>query len=701
MTTEDLIIYINSQLAKNITKEIITSKLISKGWRLEDIEEGFEKVNSTKNESVISNTNLSKDNLIEEKNYIVKKTEVSISSDTNIEKNLELRPLEIPKVWTPTSIKPKIDQSIPNEIKKEEVVLTPTASTNPLATPKENSILIKNEELLPSLKPKDLKNLSDSYEQANIGFNTGSTFIPTNEYTQPKIEKNEQSPSLDLPKSAIISSYTQDLSSFNGSIREDLPKNNHKFYKWAIVVFVISVVLGGLFYSINKNYIKIPSINFSFIKKDPRVLFLESQNKIDNVDFYKIDNEINISFPSFSDITNSLVSGENAESFDRDFINFKTRGKVSNIESQSLSENTIYVNGSFFDEDILANIKSNSSDLFINIKDSSDVLIKNSSPSSLVVVPKNQIDLYINEFPNSLKEKIKIFNLSKFVKNTSFNSSYDISSEISDYINEAQFTAKEDDDINGISTYHYSINASKQDNKKFITKTISMFLVENISQEDSNEIVELLGSVNIDSFEFWVGKKDNIIYQYKLDLSVPLSKIIGFEDRGLSGSDIKISVKRTYYDFDSVNEISISSDAMPLDSFIKSVHQANLKEVIYSMVGVSKNLFNIEGGYGKQSNNNGSCMSPISGSLFSPIGHSKGSESFVAEISKIMNSVLETTKGVGSCYSTSKDWALSVPLLDDYNQLTPDNGQPQTYFCVDNTGAQQVLNKQITSSVCK
>ena len=41
MTTDDLILYIQKQIEKNIDKELIVAKLLQVGWKIEDIEEGF------------------------------------------------------------------------------------------------------------------------------------------------------------------------------------------------------------------------------------------------------------------------------------------------------------------------------------------------------------------------------------------------------------------------------------------------------------------------------------------------------------------------------------------------------------------------------------------------------------------------------------------------------------------------------------
>ena len=52
MTTPELINYIKSQTEKSTPKDIIVSKLISSGWKVEDINEVFSKITATDNSEI-------------------------------------------------------------------------------------------------------------------------------------------------------------------------------------------------------------------------------------------------------------------------------------------------------------------------------------------------------------------------------------------------------------------------------------------------------------------------------------------------------------------------------------------------------------------------------------------------------------------------------------------------------------------------
>jgi hypothetical protein len=104
MTTPELIEYITKQKEKNISKEIIVSKLSASGWRMEDIEEGF---------SSITNQEITK---LPEQQKIVK--------DPYRES-----PIEEPKTIKP-AFSIQQDQSLNQQVLKEEFI--------PTLKPKEN-----------------------------------------------------------------------------------------------------------------------------------------------------------------------------------------------------------------------------------------------------------------------------------------------------------------------------------------------------------------------------------------------------------------------------------------------------------------------------------------------------------------------------------------------------------------------------------
>ncbi len=693
MITEDLIIYINSQLKKNISRDVIITKLVNSGWHKEDIEEGFIKINPP----AIN---------IDKNNHLYKEIEEEIKNDmisTAPSAKTEGVVSDAPKIWTPMSITPKKS----NEFKNDRNIINSS-------TPK--SILNENEELLPSLLPKksdspqiDTLN-NQSLENIIIApfFNPSTSIvkeekeeilpeniIPDSKIIHPIILTKKPS-HIDLPKAVVFTTSTQNIPVPN-NIKIVPKKRMSKYVEIIIIILIITIICGGAVYAVNKGFIK---ANLSFIKKDPKVLFLNSQNKIINLEYYKVDNEVNISFPSLANITNGLINNESVKSDDRDKIAIKSTGSIDKKNKSNLSESLVTINSSFFKNEIVTDIKSDGLNLYINIPDLSQILNKNVPKVGLVSVPINKVNTYLKEFPEVVTNRTKMFNFSKILNNNISDSSDNIPSLIKDYIHEAEFVEKVEEKIKGINTYHYEINASQQLNKRLLANLTKVFMRGDATGEDLKSMDALFGSIKIDSLEFWVGKNDDIIYQYRLVLSIPLSKIIGFEDKGISGEDVEFDFKRTYYDFNVPNKIEVPTNAMPIIDFINNIHEANLKSEVSSLKSSARLLLSSEGSFGKQSNLSGSCLNPTTGSFFSPVGHSKTSNEAIARISETLNSVLTTTKGMGLCYANSKAWAFAIPLSDNYQSLS-DMNQPQSYFCVDSIGSEEVIDSPIKNPKCK
>lgn len=116
------------------------------------------------------------------------------------------------------------------------------------------------------------------------------------------------------------------------------------------------------------------------------------------------------------------------------------------------------------------------------------------------------------------------------------------------------------------------------------------------------------------------------------------------------------------------------------DAVIKG-YVSDIQLQIYKKYVTSKNK------YGTVSNSKGDCVAPIKDSLF----YSDPADSSEKNISHFLNPLLELEKNVGSCYSTTKSWAMSFPLATD----------PSLYICVDSTNTELYTNNALTGTVCK
>ena len=715
MTTSELISYIRKQINNNISRDLIISKLIEVGWHREDIDEGFLSVDQYREP-------LEGDNLFEAKKELPKMKVFNIENPVTETLKVENPIIEIPKVETPVVETPKVwtpmkvpiieksqvevsDLDLKTETTKiaiQNLELSPLQGISHAygrppegigrreTTQKEET---KSEELLPTLMPKAVVDSFGSINRANL-IKTEDDTIVSNETPKSYLINN-------LPKIAMLSSYKNDLLSATKIKEEIVKKKGFKTIKWVIVALVV-ILISLAVWVFASGYINIKNLNLPFIKKDPRVLLLNNSKVLSSLKSYKTETNIEILSPSFANIASGLISGEAIPSPDKDSISINVLGLINKNGQGVFSDNFVTIKGSLLPDYITTDIKNNSLDLFISIPDLSQVINENAPEPTVVKINEQQFELVPPLFSPNIELQLKKINIYKIL--SSGMPSYinnDTLSVYDEFINSVDIVAKGQENIKGIDTYHYSINTDRQLAKNLLNKISDNFIL-NLSGDDKDNLAQILGSITIDSLEIWVGKGDNNIYQYNVVLDVPLSKIIGFEDRSIGDNQLRITWKTTYYDFNISNNISIPDTSTAITDFVNGVKETKIKNDVSSFKQLATSLFNAEGAYGKKSNSSGSCMNPSSGSLFSPTGHIKGvtTTTAVSSISILLNKVLGTTGGAGFCYSTPKAWSFTIPISDNYAQASIPVGGYTSFFCIDSTGSIQDLTTPPTGVVC-
>ena len=615
----------------------------------------------------------------------------------------EASKVEAPKkIWVPMSVPIKEKAHLETtEIITQNLELKTNQNIKNVG-PKENFIKIsplvnsqyqnKKEELIPILVPKKpMVNSFDSINKDNI--------------KKPDMAVSVEGTSKDsavksLPKIAMLSSYRSDLLSVNKTIVDTVKTKKSKLKKWTILTLIV-LVLTGVVWLFVSGYIKIENLNIPFVKKDPKALLLSNSTILASLKSYKTETNIEVSSPSFSNITYGLVSGEAVTSSDVDSFSLNTLGVINQNGKGLLSDNFITIKSSLLQNYITTDVKNNGTDLFISVPDLGQIIKENAPEATIVKINEQQFDLIPSLFSPNIEAQLKKINIYQILSNGM--PSYIDKGTLTEYnelINKVEITEKGQENIKGIDTYHYSINADRQLAKKLLNKVASNFIL-NLSSDDTDRLDQIIGGVTIDSFDVWVGKGDNNIYQYSVVIDIPLSKIIGFEDKSIGNNKINISWKTTYYDFNISNNILIPERSTPITDFVNTIKEVNMKNEISAFKKIATSLSMVEGGYGKISNPSGSCMNPTSGSLFSPIGHVKGATTAVSSISGLLNKVLGKTNGVGACYSTLKDWSFSVPITDNYDPASVSTTGYKYYFCIDSSGSARNLITPQLGIVCK
>lgn len=693
MTTEDLINFIQVQIRKNVSRPLITSRLEKAGWHSDDIAEAFRKITPPPKHINPEVVPVVKPQILSQSLPSLSSLELVSVPPEKIIANIPIIPIVMIPTVSPLEIIIPIAQTndiISNFIEEEpisyqipeSIEIEPEPTKIELKSPTiynptplghfsaQSSEVVKpvfstNEELIPKLIPKPKPPLS---------------FHPTD-----SVVKN-------LPEAAIITTFPRDVIASQNVIQE-LPYKKSK--KTTIIIFIIIVVLSFIIGAVfamgwGSNLLS----SFSFVKKDPKVLLINTYSGLKNLQSYKSQTLVTVSSASFANITNGLISGDRVTSNNKDSISININSVINNDNNGSLSnfkDYIINIKSSLLKNDINSDLKYDGNQSYLFIPNFHLLLPENSPPSGLISIKNNQFDSLLYLIPDTIADKIRNIDI-YHILSEGFPKSITNSTQIllKEFIDKASVTEKDSEDIRGVATYHYQMVIDQQAVKKFLSSLFDTFTMP-LSDDDKKNIDEAFGSTTLDTLEIWIGKSDSMVHQFKFSLSTPLSKVINLEDKGIAGNKVTFDWQTTYYDFNVSNTIVIPTDAIPVTDFLKSALDLKIENTLSLLKPATSLLHNALGSYGNRSNPTGSCTNPNPGSLFSPVGHTKGANNAVGTIANIMNNILNTTNGSGSCFSTSNAWAASFPLASD----------PLSAYCVDSNGLSVKLTTPLMGTVCK
>lgn len=510
----------------------------------------------------------------------------------------------------------------------------------------------------------------------------------------------------DLPKIAPISTFSKDMEEAMEKARQEKSKTglqrtkNKKLLKWGGLVLVILVLVGSLSWLFVTGKINLKNINIPFINKDPRSLIVKNSQLLASLDSYKAETILEIKTPSFANISAGLLTGEAIPSLDKDNLVIGSNAVFSRQNGEMLSDNSISVSGTILEEFVSGRIHSDGKNTYLSFPDLSKVLKETTTLKGSIKIDNQEFYLVSSLFGPRASRIVEKIKLQKIL--TSGISSYideETLGSYDDLIKNVQITKKGEEVIKGVNTIHYSINPDKELFKNLIKKILERFSGD-INDTDLSNIDTVIGSTKVSSFDVWVGKGNNAIYQYNIVLEIPMTKVFGFEDKSIGNDTMSISFKVTYFDFNLPNNISIPNGYTEISEFVKSAKIENVKNKVREFIVLADNLKKIEKKYGVKPNPQGSCMEPVAGSLFSPTGHSKSAVLPVSEISSFLNYTLGLTKGLGSCYSTTTDWSFAIPLTDNYENIATSEIFDK-YYCVDSKGGDIEISTLPKGTICE
>lgn len=683
MITLDLIEYIKSQLNKSISKDLVVSNLLEAGWRIEDIQEGFLRIEQVKIEQPA-----------EIKKNIDKYREPADDTDPLalrpevVEEKKDKSTLDLLKVWVPTNIQPVIikeEPAIVEEVKKIEPE-GPKSKLDEIKeiVEKEMKVAEKIEfSTSKELEPYNLE-IKEKEKEKVIVPKTSTPTTPSNVMSDI------------VPRNAMLSSYSRDLLNMTKKEEEKekvatSPIKKKKTLKIVIIMAVL-ILIGGMVFAFVAGYLKVPWSNFSLfvVKKDPKVVLLNTFSNISKLKSYKVDTTINISAPALSNITTGLSSGQAVVSNDKDSISINTKGIVNHKDLQTIFDYNFDFTSSLLKTGIKIDWKYDGSNFSIVVPKLNEILGSSAPTPAVVSMKKNELGLIIGELSDNVQNTIKKVDIYNIISNgvPPYVQNQTIAT-LKEFIGTLEFVEKGKESVHGVETYHYEVAVTRPATKKLLSSFVDLFSIQ-FSDDQKEKLDEALGASNISSFEVWIGKNDDNLYQIKFILNAPLSKVLRLNDSGIANNEVKLDWMTTYYDLDVENNIVMPEGQTNIKDFVNDIKNTKIKNIISSFKQQTILFKNAVGSYGKKSEAAGSCTLPLSGSLFSPLGQGKGADTAISSISSSISSLLLLTKGEGSCYSTSKAWALAVPLYTE----------PLSYYCTSSEGDPNTLTAPIKGTVC-
>jgi hypothetical protein len=499
-----------------------------------------------------------------------------------------------------------------------------------------------------------------------------------------------------VPRNAMLSSYSRDLLNITKKEEEKekaviSPIKKKKILKIVIMIAAL-ILIGGMVFAFVEGYLKIPWSNFSFfvVKKDPKVVLLNASSNISKLKSYKVDTTINISSPALSNITTGLSSGQAVASDERDSISINAKGIVNHLSDKTIFDYNFDFNSSLLKNDVKTDWKYDGSNFSIIVPKLNEILGKDAPVPAVVSMKKNELGLIVGEFSDNVQSIIKKVDIYNIISNgVPPYVQGETATTLKEFIGTLEFVDKGKESIHGIETYHYEVTVTRPATKKLLSSFVDLFSLQ-FSDEQKKNLDEALGASNISSFEVWFGKNDDNLYQIKFTLNAPLSKVLWLNDSGIANNEVKLDWMTTFYDLNVENAIVMPIEQTNIKDFVNDIENTKIKNIISSFKPQTILFKNAVGSYGKKSEATGSCTLPLSGSIFSPLGQTKGADTAISSISSSISSLLLLTKGEGSCYSTSKAWALAVPLYTT----------PASYYCASSEGDTTTLAGPINGTVC-
>lgn len=355
--------------------------------------------------------------------------------------------------------------------------------------------------------------------------------------SQPEIKVQPQIVSQPQPQVASQPKPQYQPQSSTGAMENNMPRvrKSHMILK-LLMVLIIVIVLGGAGYFVAGQYLNLPYSNllWSLFAPNPQTVVNNMLTNMEKVTSYHTTTQVDVAATNSTNKTSigELVLNTNSEIDITDINNPKTDGNfIINLTMPGSSSPLASVSVSLASVGGVSYIQLNNivvpATFYAPGLDISKIQgewfkIDQDSVKALSQVEGNQVTIPNIPQVNALATVAKLQNLIASENLISFNKQLN------------------DEVVSGQDTYHYLLTISKDKLEDLLNKAIALglssssnsqvssttnsssSLIENMAQAFVKTCVDAIGDINL---EVWIGKKDYMLYQDKIDQLIDSNKI--------------------------------------------------------------------------------------------------------------------------------------------------------------------------------
>ena len=466
-----------------------------------------------------------------------------------------------------------------------------------------------------------------------------------------------------------------------------------------IMVLIIVAVLGGVGYFTAGQYLNLPYSNFLFNlfkQEDPQTVINNMLENMKNIKSSQTTMQIEINAANKDTKTSigKLILNTNTETDITDVNNPKANGNFTINLTMPGAASPITATISIAVINKVSYLKINEIKTPAEYSLSVDI---SKVQGKWLKIDQDSINA-LNALSKTTGGQTELPDISQMINSNL--SKTDLSKKIQDLIateNILSVTKKlSDETISGQSTYHYLITISKEKLNDLSNKIITLgvqetsnlkndgttnnsnsALVENMAQAVVKTFVDTIGDINI---EIWIGKKDFMLYQTKVEKAIDLGKILesyigtAATDIGANNIQLELKFNMTNSNFNKPVTVQVPTDAQKIeDVVLPMIKNSGINSDMAQIGSIAQTSYSTNKSYSSI------CMSGLLNGYLKTYG---------ANLIKLNNDIVSQGAKKPVCFSGIQDYCVSTQLSDG------------SYLCIDKNGKVGAIKCVTAQTIC-